>query len=153
MGTQHQRLRVFRLEALHQMRPEVASRTQLGCLHEKVHTDAEEEGKPRCKDIDIKALVDCGLHIFKAIGQSECQLQGVVGSSLLDMIAGDRNGIEARHVVAGVLNNVGNDPHRRCRRIYVSIADHELFEDIVLNSTGQLLRGNALLFGGDYVVG
>ncbi len=44
--------------------------------------------------------------------------------------------------------DVGDDPHRRTGRIDVGVAHHELFEDVVLDRAGQLLRADALLFGG-----
>jgi hypothetical protein len=47
--------------------------------------------------------------------------------------------------------DVADDPHRGRRRIDVGVADHELFEDVVLDGPGQLLRRHALFLGGDDV--
>ena len=38
-------------------------------------------------------------------------------------------------------------------RVDVGVADHELFEDVVLDGPGELLLGDALLLGGDDVAG
>ena len=51
----------------------------------------------------------------------------------------------------GVGEDVGDDPHRRRGRIDVGVAHHELFEDVVLDRAGELLRRHALLLGGDDV--
>ena len=48
----------------------------------------------------------------------------------------------------GVGEDVGDDPHRRLRRVDVGVADHELLEDVVLDGPGELLRRHALLLGG-----
>ena len=50
-----------------------------------------------------------------------------------------------------VAEDVADDPHRRRGRIDVGVADHELFQDVVLNGPAQLLRIDALLLGRDDV--
>ena len=54
-------------------------------------------------------------------------------------------------MLRGVLENIGDDPHRRGRRIDVGVAHHELFEDVVLDGAGELFGRNALLLCGDDV--
>jgi hypothetical protein len=52
-------------------------------------------------------------------------------------------GISAR----GVAEDVGDDLHRRLRRVDVGVADHELLEDVVLDGPGQLRGLHPLLLG------
>ena len=67
------------------------------------------------------------------------------------MIAGNRDRIEFRHVLRSIGKNVRYDPHARLGRIDISIADHELFQNVILNCASELIRANALFFGGDDV--
>ena len=69
------------------------------------------------------------------------------------MVAGNRNGVELRHLCRGVLEDRGDDSHRGLRRVDVRVTNHELLEDVVLDRTAQLLSRNALLFSGDNVEG
>ena len=50
-------------------------------------------------------------------------------------------------------DDVGDDAHRRLGRVDVGVADHELFEDVVLQGARELLGRDALLLGGDHVHG
>ncbi len=52
-------------------------------------------------------------------------------------------------LAGGVPDDVGHDPHARCRRVDVGVADHELLEDVVLDGPRELLDGHALLLTGD----
>jgi hypothetical protein len=61
------------------------------------------------------------------------QLERLVRSRFLDVIAGDRDRVELRHVRRRVLDDVAHDPHARRRRIDVGVADHELLQDVVLD--------------------
>ncbi|CAB4936676.1 unannotated protein [freshwater metagenome] len=62
------------------------------------------------------------------------------------MVARDRNGVELRHFVGCVIDDVGNDAHAWSRRVDVGVADHELFENVVLNGSGKKSPIDALLF-------
>ena len=59
--------------------------------------------------------------------------------------------LKLRHLPRGVGEDVGDDLHRRGRRVDVGVADHELLEDVVLDGPGQLLVRDALLLGRDDV--
>ena len=50
-----------------------------------------------------------------------------------------------------VAEDIAHDPHRSLGRIDIGIADHELFQNVVLNGPAQLLRRNALFFRGDNI--
>ena len=64
------------------------------------------------------------------------------------MVTGDRDRIELGHILRGVLEDVGNDPHREFGRIDISVAHHELFEDVVLDRSGHLFELCSLLQSG-----
>ena len=85
--------------------------------------------------------------VLDAVGERVGQLEVGRGPGLLDVVAGDRDRVEPRHVRRGEREDVGDDPHRRRRRVDVGVADHELLEDVVLDGPGQLLGRDALLLG------
>ena len=92
-----------------------------------------------------------GADVLDAVGQRVGQLEVVRRPGLLDVVAGDRDRVEPRHLLRGVREDVGDDPHRRRRRVDVGVADHELLEDVVLDGPRQLLGRHALLLGRDDV--
>ena len=151
MGAQGKRFRVFRVELGDQFTPQQSPGPQLGDLHEEVHPDAPEERQSRRELVDGKVGGQAGLDVLDAVGQRVGQLQIRCRSGLLDVIAGDGDRVELRHPRAGVAEDVRDDPHRRLRRVDVGVADHELFEDVVLDGPGQLLRRHALFLGGHHV--
>ncbi len=67
----------------------------------------------------------------------------------MHVIAGDRNRIELRHLLRRVFDDVGDDAHRRRWRIYIGVAHHELFQNVILNGAGEFFGRNALLFTRD----
>ena len=89
-----------------------------------------------------------GAQVLHPVGEGVGQLQVGRRPGLLDVVAGDGDGVVARHLLRGVGEDVGDDPHRGLRRIDVGVADHELLEDVVLDGPGQLLGRHALLLGG-----
>ncbi len=56
-----------------------------------------------------------------------------------------------RHLLRGVREDVGDDPHGGLRRVDIGVADHELLEDVVLDGPRQLLRRHTLLLRRDDV--
>ena len=54
-------------------------------------------------------------------------------------------------MLGGVGDDVADDPHRRCRRVDVGVAHHELFQDVVLNGSRKGFARHTLLLGGDDV--
>ena len=61
------------------------------------------------------------------------------------MISRDGDGVELRHVLRGVLEDIGDDTHREFRRIDIGVTHHELLKDIVLYRTSHLLKLGSLL--------
>ena len=85
--------------------------------------------------------------------KSEGQFLNRGRAGFLHVIAGDRDRVEFRHVPGGVFDDVGDDAHRRPGRVDIGVADHELFEDVVLDRAGELVLRHTLLLGGDDVAG
>ena len=144
---QAERLGVLRVELAHQPRPQRPGRAHLGDLHEEVHADRPEEGQPRRELVDRHAGGEAGADVLDAVGQRVRELEVGRRSGLLDVVAGDRDRVEARHLRGGVAEDVGDDPHARRRRVDVGVADHELLEDVVLDRPRELLRLHPLLLG------
>ena len=149
MGAQRQTLFRFRAEILHQPRPKQPGRAQLGDLHEEIHANGEKERQSWSEGVDVEPGLDPRAHIFDAIGQCVAKFEIGGGAGFLHVIAGDRNRVELRHILAGVGENVRDDAHRRKRRINISIAHHEFFKNVVLNRAGELVGRDALLLRRD----
>ncbi|MCY1290027.1 hypothetical protein D9M70_391480 [compost metagenome] len=134
MGAQHQRRRLLRLELLHDPGPEQARSAKLRGFHEEVHADGKKEGKPPGEFVDIQPLGKRRPYIFAPVGEREGELLHQRRAGLLHMVAGDRDRVELRHLPGGVLDDIGDDAHRGFGRVDVGVADHELLEDVVLDS-------------------
>src|SRR6056297_193069 len=133
--------------------PELPSRTELGHLHVQVHADAEEEGEAWGKFVHVQARLLGGPNVLDTVGDGKGQFQLSVGPSLLHVVSRDGNRVVFRHEVGSVPKNVRDDAHGGGRRINVRVPDHELLENIILDSALQLLQLHALLLGGHDVKG
>ena len=101
------RARVLGLEFLrHQFRPQIARRAQLRDLHEKVHAEAEEERETGREGVDIETFRDRGAHILDPVGQCVGQFLDAGGAGFLHVIAGNRDRIEARHLLRGEFDDI-----------------------------------------------
>ena len=153
VGAQRRRLGVLRVELGHQMRPQQTGGPELGDLHEEVHPDRPEEAETRRERIDVETGCDTGPHVLHTVGQRVGQFEIRRRSGLLHVVAGDRDRVEARHLLAGEREDVGDDPHARRRRIDIGVADHELLEDVVLDRAVELIRSDALFLGRHHIEG
>ena len=144
VGAQHQALRALGAKPLHDPAPEQTCSTQLGNLEIKIHPDRPEEAQAAGKIIDVQTLSERCLHVLLTIGQGERQLKRLIGTGLLHVIAADRNRVELRHVLGRVLDDIADDAHARFGRIDVGVADHELLQNVVLNSPTERRLINAL---------
>ncbi len=149
VGAQHHGFGVCRPHGLHDLRPQQPRRAQLGDLHEDIHADGPEERDPRREGVDIETRRPAGADILDAVGEGVAELEIEARPGLLHVIAGDRDRVEARHLLRGIAEDVGDDPHRWFGGVDIGVADHELFEDVVLDGSRELLRGDALFFRGD----
>ena len=147
MRAQHQRTGIARGKTLlHQPGPQQPGGPQLGRLHEEVHADPEEEAQPRSELVHVQAGVYGRADVFQAVGQRIAQLLHRRGAGLQHVVAGNRNGIESRHVAGAEGDDVAHDPHGGRRRIDIGVADHEFLENVVLHGPGQVPETGALLF-------
>ena len=94
-----------------------------------------------------------GPDVLDPVGQGVAELQVGRGPGLLHVVAGDGDGVELGHLGRGVGEDVRDDPHGGRGRIDVGVADHELFEHVVLDGAGELGRRHPLLLGGQDVQG
>ena len=53
------------------------------------------------------------------------------------MVAGDGDGVEFRHLIGRVFNDIRDDAHRRLWWIDVRVPHHELFEDVILDRPAE----------------
>ena len=143
--TQSHGFRVLSTEGLNNLCPQHTSCTHLGNLHEVIHADSPEERQTRSESINIHTCVDTGTQILHTVSQRICQLDVSRSASLLHVVTGDRNAVELRHVLRGVLEDVGDDLHRELRRIDVRVTYHKLLQNIVLYSTSHLFELGSLL--------
>ena len=91
------------------------------------------------------ARIDTSAEVLDTVSDGEGDLYVGRGAGLLHVVARDGDRVELRHLLRGVLKDVGDDLHREFGRVDVGVAHHELLEDIVLNSARHLLELSALL--------
>ena len=145
MHAQRHGFRILRVERLDDLGPQQSRRAQLRNLAEVVHPDVEEERNARRKVVDCEPSCEAGAQIFEPVGERVRQLDLLRRARLLHVIAAHADGVESRHFGRRERKEVAHDAHRRLRRVDVSIAHHELFQNVVLNGAAQLFRLDALL--------
>ena len=153
MGAQHERRGPLGAHVFHDAPPEQARSPKLGDLHIEVHAYPEEEREPPRELVHIHAARQSRLHVLLAVGERERELKCGRRSGLVQVVTGDGDGVESRHVPRRVRDDVGHDAHGFFGRVDICVAHHELFEDVVLDRPGKLVLRHALLFGRDDVAG
>ena len=148
VSTQSKRLRILRIKLLNYLSPQHTCGTHLGYFHKVIHTDSPEERQTRSEGIDIDTSGNSRTQIFQSVGQGISQLDIGCSSGFLHVITRDRDRVELRHLLRSILKYIRNNFHRECRRIDISITHHELFQDIVLNSSRHFFKLSALLQSG-----
>src|SRR5579884_2478996 len=78
----------------HQAIPDFARGTELGDLFKEITMRIEEVAEPWAELIHVKAATARPFHIFNAVINSECQFLQRSGTSLADVVATNRDGIE-----------------------------------------------------------
>ena len=112
---------------------------------------AEEEREPAGELVDVLAARRGVACVLESVREREAELLHRRRAGFLHVVAGDRDRVVLRHVLRGVIDDVADDAHARCGRIDVGVADHELFEDVVLDRPRELVLAHALFFGRDDV--
>jgi hypothetical protein len=118
-----------------------------------VHADGPEEGEAGSEGVDVHTGVHTGTEVFQAVSQGVRQLNVGCGTGFLHVVARDGDGVELGHVFRGVLENVGDDLHRKIGRIDIGIPHHEFLEDIVLDGPGHFFQLGTLFQPGVDVKG
>jgi hypothetical protein len=111
----------------------------------------EEEGQARREVVHREAGVERRLHVGHAVGQRERDLLHGRAALLAEVVAGDRDRVPARDLLAAVREQVGREPHRGLRRVDEVPPRDVLLEDVVLDGAAQLLGRDALLLADELV--
>ena len=144
VSTQSHGFRIFCAEALQDLCPQYASSTHLCDFHEVVLALIPEEGQTLCEGIDRQACFFAAADVFHAVCQGIADFQIASSAAFLDVVAGNGNGVELRHVFGGVFENITDDTHGHSRRVNVGVTYHEFLQDIVLDGAGKDLLVYAL---------
>ena len=89
--------------------------------------------------------VDPVLHVLDSVAKRERQLLRGRRAGFANVIAAHRNRVPPRHLLRAEGKHVGDQPHRRTRRIDVFLLRDEFLEDVVLDRARQRLPAGALL--------
>ena len=143
---------VLGLEPLgHDPGPHPPGGAELGHLLEQVVVRVPEEAEPGREVVHAQARGQRRLHVGDAVGQGEGDLLDRRRAGLTDVVAGDRDGVPGGELPGAVGEGVGDDPHRRTRRIDIGPPGDVLLEDVVLDRAAQALRGDTGLLGHDLI--
>ena len=143
--TQSQRLRILRVELLHNLCPQHTCGTHFGNFHKVVRSDGPEERETRCESIDVNTRSRSGTQIFQTVCQGVSQLDVCRSTRFLHVVAGDGDRVELRHFLGSIFKDVRDNLHRECRRVDIGITHHEFLQDIVLDSTSHFFQLGTLL--------
>ena len=153
MCTKGHRLGVLRVEGLHQRSPQQPTRPELGDFHKMVHSDSPKKGDPGRKRVHVQPGTNSFTHVFHSIGQRVSQLQIGCCAGFVHVITAHTNGVETRHSLRRVPEDVADQFHGGFGWIDVRIPHHELFENIVLDGSRELFGWHTLLLSGYNVKG
>ena len=118
-----------------------------------VHTDRPEERQTRSERIDTHTGIHTRTQILQTVGQCVGQLDIGCCTGFLHVVTRNRDRVELRHVFRRIFKNIGDDSHRKLGRIDIGIPHHELFQDIVLDRSAELIERTALLESGHNIEG
>ena len=142
----HPAPRVLRAEALlHHPRPDPAGGTELGDLLEKIAVRVKEKTEPGRKAIDRQSALERPIDVLDTVAQRERKFLNGGRAGLANMIAADRNRIEARRVAGRELDGVGHQAHGRAGRENVLLLRDVFLEDVVLDGARKPRPVDALL--------
>ncbi len=145
MKAHHPGTRIPGFEMLsHDAGPHAPCGAKLRDFFQKIAVRVEEERNAGRELIHIKTSVDGGLHIRDAIAQGESNFLHRGRSRLTHVVAGDGNRVPLGNVFVGPCEQVGDDSHGLLRRVDVSSARDEFFEDVVLHRAGKFADVRAL---------
>jgi hypothetical protein len=129
----------------HHPGPDTSRRAQLGDFFEEIVVNVEEKRQARGKTVDVEAVVNCCLDVLNAVGECEGQLLQRRRAGFTNVIAADRDGVPARHVLRPVLEGIDDQLGARARRKDVLLLRDVLLQDVVLKRAPDLLPRRAVL--------
>ncbi len=122
-------------------------------LLEEVAHRRDVEREAACELVGAETAIDDRLDVGCAVGERVGDLLNCVAARLAEVVAADRDRVEARQLAGRVLDHVGDEPQRRRGRVDVGLAGEELLEDVVLHGSPELGRLDALPLADDLVHG
>ena len=138
---------VLRAEAVfHQAIPDLARGAVLRDLFEEIVVRVEEEAEARPEVVDVEAAAARPLDVFDAVVDRESEFLQRGRSGFANVVAADRDGVEARRKFRSELEGVDHQAHRGRGRIDVFLLRDVFLQNVVLDGAGNLLPVGALLF-------
>jgi len=136
---------VVRVEPLlDEPRPQPPGGAELRGLLEDVVVRVEEKRELWGERVDVEPGVDRGPHVLEPVRQRERHLLGGRRPRLADVVPGDGDGVQLRHLLGTEREDVRDEPHRRLRRVDVEVARDVLFHDVVLDGAAEVGAVDAL---------
>ncbi len=103
---------IFRTEPVfHQAIPDLARGAVFGNLFEKIVVRVEKEAEPRPEVVNVEAATARPLDVFDSVVDGEREFLQRRRSGFADMIAADRDGVEARRKLRSELKGVNHQAH------------------------------------------
>src|SRR5690349_5927126 len=146
MKTQHHRLGIRCAEFFHHFCPHAAGSPELGNFFKKVIVCVEKKRKPFAEYVYVETFCYSRLHICLAVTQRESEFLNGCTSSLTDMVTRNRYRVPFGQLMAAPFENIGNNTHRRFRRIDISSPCCIFFQYIILYSTTEFFEIGSLSF-------
>ena len=103
------------------------------------------------KSINVHPGFDAGTQVFQSICEGVSKFNISRSPRLLHVVTTDGDGIKFWHVLRSKFKDIGNNFHGRRWRIDIGVANHKLFQDIILYRSAQLLHRDSLLLGGNNI--
>ncbi len=96
----------------------------------------EEETQPWREAVHRQAAFDSPFNVFNSVAQRERQFLYRSRSRFANVIAADRNRVEAGHMLCSVLDHIGHQAHGWPRRINVLLLRNVFLQYVVLEGAG-----------------
>ena len=146
MNTKHHGLWLLSVETLlHNLSPYAAGSAELSNFFQNVVMCIPEEGETACEIINVQTSLNSSLAICNTISNGKCNFLRSSRACLTDMITGNRDSIPLWNVLGAILKDIGNQTHGWTWREDISTTSSILLQNIVLNSTLQLVSWYTLL--------
>ncbi len=148
MRAQPPALRLLRsIDVAHVPGPDPPSSSKLRDLLEEVVVHIPEKGEARREFVHVETPLDAVLHVRESVLQRVREFLARSRASFPDVIAADRDRVEAGGVLCRPFEDVADDPQRRLGWIDPRVLRHVLLQDVVLDRPPDPVERHTLLFG------